>query len=276
MTLPTDLILVRHGESEGNVATKFSRQGDNRYFTTALLARHSSRFRLSPEGREQAKATGKWIREELGKNDFMCGKEFDRYLTSEYARAMETALLLGLPNANWYINSYLRERGWGDMEVLPEDARRRRFGDSMRVKIEEPFHWRPPNGESIAELCLRVDRVLDTLHRESEKRRRVIIVCHGEVMWAFRARLERLTHDQYKKLDLSKNPHDRIHNGQVLHYTRCDPAGTGLTYHYMEWMRSVCPWDMSLSRNEWERIERPKFTNEELLALVEENASLIE
>lgn len=30
--LPYDLVLVRHGESEGNVALNASKKGDNRYF----------------------------------------------------------------------------------------------------------------------------------------------------------------------------------------------------------------------------------------------------
>jgi hypothetical protein len=31
-------------------------------------------------------------------------------------------------------------------------------------------------------------------------------------------------------------------------------------------MRSVCPTDLTLSRNEWETISRPSFSNEDLLA----------
>ena len=35
-----------------------------------------------------------------------------------------------------------------------------------------------PNGESIAQLCLRIDGVLHTLHRECSDKR-VLVVCHG-------------------------------------------------------------------------------------------------
>ena len=31
-------------------------------------------------------------------------------------------------------------------------------------------------------------------------------------------------------------------------------------------MKSICPWDLSLSKNEWEEIVRPVYTTEALLA----------
>lgn len=31
------------------------------------------------------------------------------------------------------------------------------------------------------------------------------------------------------------------------------------------WVRSVCPWNESRSRNEWVEIERGQYTNEDLL-----------
>ena len=272
MTLPIDLVLVRHGESEGNVATRFSKNGDNRYFTPEFLARHSSSFRLSPEGRRQAAAAGAWIRTNLYGSSGKKG--FGRYLTSEYTRAMETAALLGLPRAEWYVSFYLRERVWGDMEVLPEDMRRERFTASMEMKHEDPFHWKPPNGESIADVCLRVDRVLQTLHREANDKR-VIIVCHGEIMWAFRILLERMTQERFKELDLSKHPHDRIHNCHVLHYTRSNPDICDVA-PYASWVRSTCPWDLSRSSNEWQEIKRPHFTSEELRLRVAKTPSMIE
>ena len=93
-------------------------------------------------------------------------------------------------------------------------------------------------------------------------------------MWAFRVRLERMTSKRYHELDLSDNPFDHIHNCQVLHYTRRDPATQVLSPH-IEWMRSVCPTDLSLSSNNWQNIVRRQFTNEELLAEADEIPRLI-
>ncbi len=124
----------------------------------------------------------------------------------------------------------------------------------------------------MATLCLRIDRILTTLHRECTEQR-VLIVCHGEVMWAFRLRLERLTPERYRCLDQSRNPHDKIHNCQVLHFTRRDPE-TGAVATHLDWLRSVCPWDASLSSNEWQPISRTRYSNEELMNVVEQTPPL--
>jgi hypothetical protein len=73
---------------------------------------------------------------------------------------------------------------------------------------------------------------------------------------------------------MSQDPFDRIHNGQILHYTRREP-GTGRIVPYLNWRRSICPWNLALSRNDWEPIERPRYTNEDLLAVAERTPRLI-
>lgn len=126
----------------------------------------------------------------------------------------------------------------------------------------------------MAELSLRVDRVLSTLHRECSEMRRVIIVCHGEVMWAFRMRLERWTQEHYRELDASKHPHNRLHNCQILHYSRNRPYSDTVYNKYMV-VRSICPTDTSLSSNEWQEMPRPIFTCEELRERAEAYPRLI-
>jgi len=262
MTMPINLVLIRHGESEGNVATKRSRQGDDSLFTPEFVARHSSTWRLTQAGREQARTAGAWVRENLA------DITFTRHYASEYARAMETAALLHLPEARWYVDFRLRERDWGDLDVVTDAARRAHFASNLSRRNVQPFFWTPPNGESMADVCAtRVESMLDTLHRECTDTS-VVMVLHGELMWGFRVRLERMSQRRYVELDLSDDPRDRIHNCQVLHYTRQDPS-TGETARAYGWMRSVSPMDPSKSRNEWEPIVRRVYTNEDLLDEVE-------
>lgn len=257
--MPIDLVLVRHGESEGNVANRLSRSGDHSAFSDEFRKRHSSQWRLTDRGIKQARAASKWIKKNLGR--------FDRYYVSEYIRAKETAYLLNLPAAKWYVEFYLRERDWGQLDVMSEEDRVKKFSEEMIRRLRDPFLWAPPGGETMVDVCLRVDRILNTLHRECSDKR-VIIVCHGEVMWSFRIRLERLMRTQFMKLDISKNPFDHIHNCQILHYTRRDPKSRELAEN-MNWVRSICPTDLTLSRNEWQKITRPKMSNDELMREVE-------
>src|SRR5262249_23237848 len=156
---------------------------------------------------------------------------------------------------------------------MPIEQRKREYADDMRRRELDRFFWTPPGGESMATLCLRIDRVLNTLHRECVDKR-VLIVCHGEVMWAFRVRLERMSQHRYQELDYSRDPFDKIHNCQVLHYTRRDPVG-GTTAGHLNWVRSVCPGAPTRSGNAWEKSGRVRSSNADLLDVVERTPRLI-
>lgn len=261
MALPIDLVLVRHGESEGNLARRLSEHGDNSLFTQEFCRRHSSRLRLTDRGKEQAGCAGEWIQRNIG-------SYFDRYLVSGYARAMETAALLELPDATWYQDFYLRERDIGEFDSMPEDEKRDKYPAIYDRFTLDPFYWKPPNGESVAELCARVDRVLETLHRECSDKK-AIVVCHGMVMSGFMIRIERLTPYQFLQKSEFKATRDRIRNCQIIHYSRRDPETNQISSR-ADWVRSICPWDLENSRTDWREIRRPSFSNEDLLKLVEE------
>jgi NAD+ kinase len=258
MTMPIDLVLVRHGESEGNLA----KTGDPSALTREFLDRHSSQFRLTTRGIVKAEAAGAWLRA----NGFA---SFDRYYASEYVRAYETAARLGLellPGQRWYLDFFLRERDYGLFDVMPYEERVQKYPEYLRHKARDGFFWTPPgSAESMAMVALRLGRLLDTLHRECSDKR-VIVVCHGETMWALRVRLERMTQARYAELDASEDPKDRIRNCQIIHYTRRDPATGAMSRRY-DWMRSVCPWDEAAAPPAWSPIVRPSFTNQELLEL---------
>jgi broad specificity phosphatase PhoE len=259
MGMPIDLVLVRHGESEGNLATALSKRGDDSMFTLDFLNRHSATWKLTEKGKQQAAIAGQWIKENIS-------KVFYRYYVSDYDRAKQTAALMGFSDAEWLKTYYLIERNWGELDVMPFEKRKNDFAENLRKKEIDPFYWSPTNGESMPALFLRLEKILETLHRECE-RQAVLLVVHGEVMWGLRYLLERMTHSQIMEFEYSKNPHDKIHNCQVIHYTRQNPVSGEIT-PYLNWMRSVCPTDFSLSNNQWQRIVRRKFSNEELLEQV--------
>src|SRR3990170_8107458 len=112
MAMPNELVLVRHGHSEGNFVADTSRRGDDSLYTTDFRERPGHRWRLTKEGANQARAAGEWILRNIG-------ERFDRYYVSPYVRTRETAALLGLPEAEWRIDQRLRERDWGDIGSIP-------------------------------------------------------------------------------------------------------------------------------------------------------------
>ena len=260
MAMPKHLAFVRHGQSEGNLANALSRDGDNSMFTEDFLNRHSSTWRLTKKGEEQASVAGIWIKENIG-------EKFQRYYVSEYVRAMMTAVGLDLPDAKWFVSDYLRERDMGYLDVMPDNQRRKIFAESLRRREIDPHYWIPDNGESMPTVCLRLEKIFDTLHRECSDGNAIVVV-HGDVMWAARYIIERMRHADILRIEKSDNPHDKIYNCQILHYTRLNPF-TGEEAPYLNWMRSVCPIDLSLSSNEWREIVRRRFSNADLRREIE-------
>jgi broad specificity phosphatase PhoE len=268
MTMPEDLVFVRHGESEGNIAFKKEREGDESCFTDEFLCRHNSDWRLTDKGIKQAKMAGEWIKKNL--------KFFHKFYTSEYLRAMETAAYLNLPEASWIGDFYLRERDNGDLEHYNPIERRNVFKKDIECKKHNDFLYIPTSGESLSQLCLRADRFLHILHTECSNNR-VIVVCHGELIRAFRIRIERKSQKRYQELSISENSHHKIFNGQIVHYTRrYYPDGYwSAVSDNMIFVRSVCPNNLHLSSNEWERIERPRYSNRDLLEKVNKTKRMI-
>ena len=258
--LPIDLILVRHGLSEGNVANKASRNRDNSFFTPEFRERHSRNFRLTDKGIEQAEAAGEWLRANVP-------QPLDRFYVSDYIRAKETAAHLHLPHALWRQEFHLRERDKALMDNLPVDEQETLFKQEQKQYELDPFLSYPAGGgESIAGLCLRARATMLSHLARSWSSARVIEVSHGHFMRANQLELEGLSHDDFIRLDSSERSEDKIRNCQILWYSRHDPDTHELMEHYVA-RRSVCPWDPKGDYG-WMRIRRKKFTDEELLTEV--------
>ena len=269
--MPNDLVLVRHGQSEGNVAVDASKTGDNSWYTEAFTTTPGHQWRLTEKGRAQAATAGAWIAEEVG-------RRFDTYLVSPYVRTQETAALLNLPDARWRLNRALRERDWGDIGSLPKDEfdSRPEYQLNAAMKRNDPLYWTTPNGESIAQVAEdRVRNVLSTLHREATGQK-VVAVSHGEAMWAFRLVLERISDAEFVALDADKG--EKINNCEVFHYTRLDPAN-GAQAPRLTWVRRARPVEnpdgsFTMRVTPWRGLEFRTYTNADLLANIAQVPSL--
>lgn len=256
MAMPNDLVIVRHGHSEGNLVMGNVKKGDDSFLTAEFREVPGHRWRLTSEGREQARAAGEWIRQHID-------KRFDRYYASPFVRTMETAALLDLTQAEWRLDQRLRERDWGEINSVPPGEHRSLYPQNALIKKIDALYWRPPAGESIADVRLRVRSFFDTMHRECEGQT-VIVVTHGEFMSAARASLEYMSDSDWVAADSDRA--FKIHNTHIYHYSRRDPE-TGEIGKYTNWRRSVCPLRDNTDSG-WTRIVRKRFSNEELLEQV--------
>ena len=255
---PLELVFVRHGESEGNVAVNAAENGDNSYFTEEFRSRHSSTWNLTPKGEEQAKAAGDWIKKNIN------GGIFDKYYASTYRRAKRTAGLLDLPGAKWRLRDYIREHDWGNLDVMTDEERHTKYPEVMKGHAINSYYFSAPGGESLADVLIRARvGIMETLYRDLPGKRG-IVVSHGNMMWPIRIIMEGLLPDEYLALKAKKNPADKINNCQIFQYTRINPQ-TGEISERFNWMRSVCPWKLDPQLNAWRPIAHKSYSNEELV-----------
>jgi probable phosphoglycerate mutase len=191
---PSSLWLVRHGESSGNIARDLANaQGLD---DISIDAQRDCDVPLSERGREQAHALGEWMAEE--------GQCPTAILTSPYLRARNTAEIvareagLALPVV---VDERLREREFGVLDRLTRRGIERRFPEQAKLrKALGKFYHRPPGGESWCDVILRLRSVVDTLTREHQGER-VLLVCHSVVVLCFRYLLEQMTEEKILAID---------------------------------------------------------------------------
>jgi broad specificity phosphatase PhoE len=185
---PKRIILIRHGESEGNLDRL-------RYKTTQDFA-----LKLTPAGIEQAKQAGTQIKELLEDQKVYV------YL-SPFFRTRETFQHIRESIDNNVVKTIedprIREQDWGHL----------RHPDDNKGIIEErdnfsTFYYRIPDGESGADVYDRVSSFFDTLHRDFEKLdfpENVLIVSHGLTMRLFLMRWFHWSIEEFESLHNPKN-----------------------------------------------------------------------
>lgn len=264
MVMPRNLFLVRHGQSEANVMQKASRAGDQSMYTEETMTVPDRSWRLTELGVQQAKVAGAWIAQQ--------NIDFNRAVVSTFTRARETAAMLGL-DVRWEESRVIRERSWGEIGSMSKQDFARKYSQNASYRDSDPLYWAPPAGESIANVAEnRVRNILSTLHRENP-RENVLMVTHGEFMWATRLVLERWSDEEF--LDRDADRAETIHNCTVLQYTAVDPCNPEKVHEKLNWVRRSWPalvdgeWTMFVG--EWEEFDRKYFSGDDLLEKVETN-----
>jgi broad specificity phosphatase PhoE len=136
-------------------------------------------------------------------------------LSSPFERAMATARLAAGPlNVRVRPDERLRERDFGAFDGMTGAGIRDEFPDEARRRdLLGKFYYRPPGGESWADVALRVRSLLATegLRHDGD---RLLLVAHQAVIMVFRYVLEELTEQEL--LDIDRG--DRVANTSVTRY----------------------------------------------------------
>lgn len=178
------LAVVRHGQSTGNVIAE---DAETAGLEAIEIPERDADVALSATGREQAQAVGTW----LGARD---GDRPQVAIVSPYLRARQTAeLALAGTGIAVTVDERLRDRELGVLDLLTgrgvqarlpaEYARRARLGK---------FYYRPPGGESWADVLLRLRALLREL-RADHPGGRVLLFGHEATVLLVRYLAESLS-----------------------------------------------------------------------------------
>src|SRR2546422_331103 len=149
------LILIRHGESEGNRDRTFTRTPE---------------VGMTDAGRVQVRVAAAWVAARFRPV---------RIVSSPFARARETSAILGerlaLPIV---VEEDLREQSYGRLAGCPYSS----VAECMDYDPSTYWVWCPPGGETLVEVAARAGPVLDRVAAAGDED--VLVVSHGGVMMA--------------------------------------------------------------------------------------------
>jgi 2,3-bisphosphoglycerate-dependent phosphoglycerate mutase len=179
------LVLVRHGESQGNRDNVFTGWLD---------------LPLTGNGFREAAAAGRLLRAR--------GLVFGAVFTSALDRAAASCdALLGqcaaVPRRRTAA-SELNERDYGELAGLDKDAARARFGAETVQLWRRSYEFGPPGGESLRDTVCRVlpfylHDILPAVMRSEG----VLVVAHGNSLRALVMALDHLTPGEIEKVEIA-------------------------------------------------------------------------
>eukprot|EP01089_Gocevia_fonbrunei_P020745 TRINITY_DN7798_c0_g1_i1.p1 TRINITY_DN7798_c0_g1~~TRINITY_DN7798_c0_g1_i1.p1 ORF type:complete len:318 (+),score=31.85 TRINITY_DN7798_c0_g1_i1:101-1054(+) len=182
---PKRIILIRHGESEGNIDAKI-------YSVTA-----DNQVPLTYKGKLQAEEAGRKLID-------LVQDETVRFFVSPYQRSLQTFEYIlkgsGISKSKYSVREEprLREQDWGNFQN-PENVKlsmleRRKFG---------AFYFRFPQGESGADVYDRVTSFWESVYREfkfTHCLENFVMISHGVTLRLFLMRYFKWTVEEFHSL----------------------------------------------------------------------------
>ena len=181
----TNLVLVRHGQSEWNKKNLFTGWKDPN---------------LTDLGIEEAKKAGNLLKER--------GLAFDIMFTSDLLRAQETGRIIleqmNLGHIEVIKDQSLNERNYGDLAGLNKDEARVKWGEEQVHIWRRSYDIPPPGGESLKNTA---ERVLPYFNSEIlpkiKESQNILVAAHGNSLRALVMELEKISSDEIVKLEIA-------------------------------------------------------------------------
>ena len=187
-----NILLIRHGQSEWNKLNLFT---------------GFKNVELTEQGVHEAKKASENFKE--------LGVKFDLVYTSLLSRAQKTAkiILEGLDQLEDLTNNHkiiedsaLNERDYGDLTGLDKKETADKYGEEQVYKWRRGYSDRPPAGESLEDVVLRVRNyfeleILPQIHSSSNNN--ILIAAHGNSLRALLLVMEVYQINEINSVELS-------------------------------------------------------------------------
>lgn len=194
---PKRLVIVRHGQSEQNVALDLLEDGLEERLAEQKQIRDPD-VRLTRRGIEQARETGKYL---------SAKGQFDQCYSSPYERTLQTAREI-IDNIGYelrlFTDNRLREKEFGRLHGHSKQEILEKYPEEFEDRERDGKYWyRLPRGENYPDVEARVHSFLDKLVRDYGGKS-VLVVTHQVPYKMFRALFEHL--DEKQVLALADAP----------------------------------------------------------------------
>ncbi|XP_050221565.1 phosphoglycerate mutase-like protein AT74 [Mercurialis annua] len=247
--LPKRIILVRHGESEGNLDTAA-------YTTTP-----DNKIQLTPLGLAQGRTAGNHLRDLITESNtknsrvyfYVSPYQRTRSTLREIGRSFEREKIIGVRE-----ECRIREQDFGNFQV----TERMKAIKETREKFGR-FFYRFPEGESAADVFDRVSSFLESLWRDIDMNRlhkdpssdlNLVIVSHGLTCRVFLMKWFKWTVEQFEHLNNFGNCEFRVmelgEGGEyslAIHHTDEEMQEWGFSPE----MIADQKWRMGANRGDW-------------------------
>jgi alpha-ribazole phosphatase len=168
-----DLYLIRHGETESNKQKRY--QG----WTESPL---------SAQGVRQAEKVG----------FFMAAQKIKGLYSSDLKRAVHTARVIGAGSGlEPVVTPLLREIHFGQWEGQTFNEIEKTWGDEISAWLDDPFHVAAPGGETLGQVCARMQSFLEQLAGQFSGDDRIAAVTHGGSIRALLYQVLNLDHSSF-------------------------------------------------------------------------------
>ena len=218
------LWVVRHGQSSANLAFEVAAASGR---VDSGVDGRDADVPLSDLGRVQAQQLGRALIEILGTTGGAIS-----VFSSPFLRARETVQIAlavfetgaGVPAPMISVDERLRDQDMGILELLtPAAIEQRHSGEAQRRQRVGDLYYRPPGGESLVDVGLRVRSFMRDL--DTDPSERVLVVAHDAIVLVTAAILGRLTEPEI----IDRMTSDPARNGSVSHWQR---VGSRWQLHY--------------------------------------------